>query len=213
MLKFLIGPILLGAAYAAGSYYGADAEQLVHKSPRLTYAAVEQALDNLPQSGTTSFEGGIPARYEIKVDHSLDQKLVVTLFFNGNEGAQADIDFTPRDDGASTLISTVIHANRSVLREVLAGTSKSRMAYAPDWMLNLTFKPVLQQLASQIEQGQLAEIQGLSEGEAEARWESNLSDEQRNELTQWRQYDATRPATDPDAAAQQYLSGGNVSSD
>ena len=28
MLKFLVGPVLVGAGYAAGSYYGADAEQL-----------------------------------------------------------------------------------------------------------------------------------------------------------------------------------------
>jgi hypothetical protein len=86
------------------------------------------------------------------------------------------------------------------------------MAYAPDWMLNLTFKPVLQELASQIEQGQPADIQALGEGEAEARWESNLSDEQRSQMAEWRQYDATRPATDPNAAAQQYLTGANTSS-
>lgn len=212
MLRFLIGPLLVGAAYAAGSYYGADAEQLVHKSPSVTYAAVEQALGNMPQSGTTFFEGGTPAHYEIKIDRSLGQKLVVTLFFDGRQGAEADIDFTPRDGGASTLIATGIHANRSVLRQVLAGTSQSRMAYAPDWMLNLTFKPVLQQLATQIEQGQSAEIEPMGEGEAEARWESNLSDEQRNQLAEWRQYDATRAATDPDAAAQKYLSGGDTSS-
>ncbi len=212
MLKLLIGPILVGAAYAAGSYYGADADQVVHKSPSTTYAAVEQAIDNMPQSGTTFFEGGIPAHNENKVGPSLDQELVVSLLFNGKLGAQADIGFTPRDRGASTLIITRIRANRSVLRQVLTGTSQSRMAYAPDWMLNLTFKPVLQQLATQIEQGQSAQIRELSEGEAEAQWESSLSDEQRTEVAQWRQYDAVRPATDPNTAAQQYLGGGNASS-
>ena len=212
MLKILIGPVLVGAAYAAGSYYGADAEQLVHKSPSITYAAVEQALGNVPQTGTTFFNGGSPAHYEIKIDRSLDQRLVVTLFFDGKESGEADIDFIPRDGGASTLSASRIHANRSVLRQVLAGTSQSRMAYAPDWMLNLTFKPILQQLATQIEQGQSAEIHRLAQGGAQAQWESNLSDEQRNELAQWRQYDATRPASDPNAAAQQYLSGGNPNS-
>ena len=212
MLKLLIGPVLVGAAYAAGSYYGADAEQLVHKSPSITYAAVEQALANMPQSGTTFFEGGKPAHYEIRIDRSLDQALLVTLFFEGKEGGEVAIDFTSRDGGASTLVASRIHANRAVLRQVLAGTSQSRMAYAPDWMLNLTFKPVLQQLASQIEQGQSAKIPALGEGEAEAQWESNLSDEQRNQMDEWRQYDATRPATDPNAAAQHYLEGGDTSS-
>jgi len=207
MLKFLIGPVLLGAGYAAGSYYGSEAEQLVHKSPSVTYAAVEQALDNMRQSGTTSFEGGTPVPFELHVERTLDQKLVLTLLFDGKQGAEADIDFSPRDGGASTLIATRIHADRSVLRPVLAGTSKARLAYAPDWMLNLTFKPVLQQLATQIEQGQTASFDGLSESEAEARWESNLTAEQRDEVSQYQQYEATRPAVDPDADARRYESG------
>jgi hypothetical protein len=207
MLKFLIGPVLLGAGYAAGSYYGSNAEQLVHKSPSITYAAVEQALDNMRQSGTTSFDGGTPVPYELHVERTLDQKLVLTLLFDGKKGAEADIEFSPRDGGATTLIATRIHADRSVLRPVLAGTSKARLAYAPDWMLNLTFKPVLQQLATQIEQGQAASFEGLSEGEAEARWESNLTAEQRDEVSQYQQYEATRPAVDPDADARRYESG------
>ena len=207
MLKFLIGPVFLGAGYAAGSYYGSNAEQLVHKSPSITYAAVEQALDNMRQSGTTSFDGGTPVPYELHVERTLDQKLVLTLLFDGKKGAEADIEFSPRDGGATTLIATRIHADRSVLRPVLAGTSKARLAYAPDWMLNLTFKPVLQQLATQIEQGQTASFDGLSEGEAEARWESNLTTEQREEVSQYQQYEATRPAVDPDADARRYESG------
>ena len=104
MLKFLIGPALMGAGYAAGSYYGADAEQLVHKSPSVTYAGLEQALANMRTSGTTSFEGGTPVPYEIKVDRTLDQKLVVHLLFAGKQGAEADIDLTPADGGNSTLV-------------------------------------------------------------------------------------------------------------
>jgi hypothetical protein len=207
MLKFLIGPVLMGVGYAAGSYYGSDTEQLVHKSPSVTYAAVEQAIGSVRQSGNTFFDGGNPVPYEIHVDRTLDQKLVLTLFFDGKQGAEADIDFTPQDGGASTLITSRIHADRSVLRTALAGTNKARLAYAPDWMLNLTFKPVLQQLATQIEQGEAASIQGMSEGEAEARWESNLSDEQRQEVSEYRQYEATRPAVDPDADAQRYTGG------
>ena len=78
MLKFLIGPILLCAGYGAGSYYGSDAEQLVHKPPSLAYAAVERALANVRQGGTTFFDGGTPVPYELHVDHELDQKLIVT---------------------------------------------------------------------------------------------------------------------------------------
>jgi hypothetical protein len=201
MLKFLIGPVVMGAGYAAGSYYGSDAEQLVHKSPSATYAAVEQALGNVPQSGMTFFDGGTPVPYELKIDRDADQHLTLTLLFDGKQGAQADIDFTPRDGGASTLIATRIHADRSVLRTALAGTNKARLAYAPDWMLNLTFKPVLQQLATQIEQGQTASFEGVSASDAEAQWESSLSAEQREQVSEYQQYEAARPMVDPDADA------------
>jgi len=210
MIKFLIGPALMGAGYLAGSYYGLDVEQVVHKSPSVTYAAVETALGNVRQSGTTSFDGGAPIPYEMKVDHTLDERLVVTLLFNGQQGAEADIEFAPRNGGQDTLIVTRVHADHKVLRTALAGTDKARLAYAPDWMLNLTLKPVLKQVADQIEQGQAATFQGMSEGEAEAQWENNLSDDQKKDVAEWRQYDATRPAVDPNADAQNYANGNSA---
>src|ERR1700756_4946467 len=99
MLKFLIGPALLGTGYVAGSYYGSDVEQVVHKSPSVTYAGFEQALNNVRPTGMTFFEGGTPVPYEMKVDHTPDQRLVVTLLFNGQQGGTADVTFTPQNDG------------------------------------------------------------------------------------------------------------------
>ena len=198
MIKFLIGPALVGAAYVTGSIYGADVEQLVHKSPSVTYAGVEQALGNVRASGTTFFDGGTPMPYELKVDHVPDQHLLVTLFFNGRQGAQADLTFTPQNDGRDTLITARLNGDRGVLRSALAGTSKARLAYAPDWMLNLSARPVLQQLAGQIERGVTADL-GMSPGDAQAQWEANLSDEQRSAVAEWRQYEATRPSVDPSA--------------
>ena len=208
MLKFLIGPVLVGAGYIAGIIYGADAEQLVHKSPSVTYAAVEQALANVRSRGTTFFDGGQPIPYELKIDRTLDRKLVVSLFLAGMEGAEAELTFTPQNYGKDTLIATRIHGDRSVLRTALAGTNKARLAYAPDWMLNLSAKPLLKQLADQIEQGGTADL-GLTEGEAQAQWDSNLSDSDRQKLAEWRQHDATRPSVDPSADAEQHSSGGS----
>ena len=209
MLKFLVGPLLLGVGYGAGSYYGSDAEQLVHKSPSVTYAAFDQALGNVKDSGMTSFEGGTPVSYQVKIDRTTDQKLLVSLLFGGQTGAVSDIDFNSADGGASTKVTAHIHSDDAVLRPVLAGTSRARLAYAPDWMLNLTFKPLLQQFAGEIERGELTRIDGVSQGQAEAEWESSLSEDQRNQISEWRQYDATRPSTDPDAAAQHYLGTGS----
>lgn len=207
MLKFLIGPVLLGAGYVAGSFYGAEVEQVVHKKPSITYAGVERALDNVRHSGTTFFEGGTPVPYEIKVDRTLDQKLLVTLVFAGRQGAEAKLDFSPRNGGEETLITARIHGDRNVLRTALAGSSRSRLAYAPDWILNLSFRPVLRRLAEQIETGGEVDL-GLTPGEAQAQWEANLSDDERRQVADWRQYDATRPAVDPAADAQRQASGG-----
>jgi len=207
MLKFLIGPALVGAGYLAGSIYGRQSEQLVHQSPGVTYAAIETALGNVRQHGTTFFDGGTPIPYELKIDRTLDRHLVISLFFDGTQGAEADLTFTPQNDGKDTLITAQIHGEHSVLRTALAGTNKAQLAYAPDWMLNLSARPVLQQLAAQIEGGEPAAIGGLTQGEAQAQWESSLTSEQREQVSRWQQYQATRPAVDPNADAQRYISG------
>ena len=202
MWKWFIGPVLLGTTAIAGSIYGRDAEQLAHKSPSDTYAAVEQALDDVPQSGMTSFEGGTPVPYEVKIDRTPERELVVTMLFAGQEGARATLDFAAQDDGKATLISARMHGDHRVLSQVLAGTSRARLAYAPDWLLNLAARPVLTEVAQEIDRGEMARFTGpTSAGEAQAQWEQNLSDEQRNNVEAWREYDATRPTVDPDSVA------------
>ena len=206
MWKWFIGPALVGTGCLAGSVYGRDAEQLAHKSPAETYAAVEQALDDLPSSGTTSFEGGTPMPYQIEVDRTAERQLLVTLSFAGRQGARAQLDFAPQNGGKATLISVRVHGDHQVLYQVLAGTSRARLAYASDWMLNLAAKPLLGEIAQEIDRGEMARFTGpTTEGEAEAQWEQNLSDEQRNNVEEWRQYDATRPTSDPDSAANTYM--------
>src|SRR3982750_4846728 len=96
----------------------------------------------------------------------------------------------------------------AVLRDALAGTSKARLAYAPDWMLNLTARPVLRQLAGQIEQGR-AVGDPMHGFQSQADWEASLPPEKQKQMQEWRQYDASRPMTDPDAAANKFLNGAN----
>ena len=69
-------------------------------------------------------------------------------------------------------------------------------------MLNLLMvRPLLQQVAQQIEQGQEVQVAGMSE----AQWESNLSPDQQRQVQEWRQYDAARPSVDPDADAERAM--------
>jgi hypothetical protein len=202
MLKLLIGPVLTGAGWLAGSYYGSDARHLVNKRPNSTYEGLAQAIDGMPQGGTTSFEGGKPVPYEIKVERSYGKRLYIRIMFDGREGANTEVVLAPQEDGKATLLTAKAHGDREVLRAVLAGSSSARLAYAPDWMLNiLSVRPLLQQLGEQIEKGQPVSM-GF---QSPADWEASLSADKQRQMQEWRQYDAARPRVDPNGDAQRYL--------
>ena len=205
--KLLFGPALTGIGYAAGSYYGADAEQVVHKGPGTVRAAVEQVVANR-DSGTMELEGGKPIPYEIRIDDGAsDEHIVVRMLMDGKEGVATDIRLAPQNGGEATLMAVRIHTDHAVLRDALAGSAKARLAYAPDWMLNLTARPVLQKLAEQIESGD-ALGDPMHGFQSQADWEASLPPEKQKQMQEWRQYDASRPMTDPNADAQKYLHGG-----
>lgn len=201
MRKLLIGPALTGIGYLAGSYYGAQAYQIVHKSPGETYSGVSHALDNIPEKGTSQVEGkAVP--YELRIERQPDRQLIVHVLFGGREGGTTQIDFTPQSDG--TMMTAKAHGDRAVLGEALAGTSKARLAYAPDWMLNLlAVRPLLRQLAQQIETGQQSSIGGMTEAD----YEAQLPEDQQKQIEAWRQYDASRPMVDPSEDAKNYIQG------
>jgi hypothetical protein len=205
MKKLLIGPVLIGASYAGGSYYGADAEQLVHKDPDVVRDAVEQAVSD--RSGTLDIEGGKPLPYETRVERADDGSLVVRLMVDGRQAAQTDVAFDPRNGGHDTLMKVKVHTDHAVLRDALAGTSKARLAYAPDWMLNVTARPVLTQLALKIEKGE-AIGDAMHGFQSQADWEASLPPDKQRQVQAWRQYDASRPMVDPNADADKFMHGG-----
>lgn len=204
MRKLLIGPALTGAGWLVGSYYGADAQLIVHKSPSATYDGVSRAIDNLAESGITHFDGGKPVPYRLSVDRTADQRLTVHVLFDGREGGSTDFQFTPSNNGKDTLVTGRIRTDHQVLSAALAGSSSARIAYAPDWMLNLlTLRPLMQQIGMQIEQSGDAQVPGLSEAD----WEASLTPDQQRQVQEERQYEATRPSVDPEADAQRFQNG------
>ena len=100
-----------------------------------------------------------------------------------------------------------LHGDRSVLQTALAGTAKAKLAYAPDWMLNLSARPLLAQVAAQIEKGDSASLTGTGAADPRAQWEANLTSEQREQMDAWQQHQAASPALDPSAEAANYMSG------
>jgi hypothetical protein len=206
MWKFLLGPILLGAICLIGSIYGASAEQVVNKPPSIVRAAVSQLVANR-REGNVTLEGGQPLAYALKLDRISDEQMVVTMMMNGKQGAEIGLAFAPQDDGKATLVTAKVETDNAVLREALAGTSKEKLGYAPDWLFNLTIRPVLRGFAEQIEKGEA--VGDLTQAfQSRAEWEAQLPPEQQRAVQEWRQYDATRPTVDPGEAARNYANGG-----
>jgi len=210
MRKLLIGPALLGATALGGSFYGRESTQIVHKSPGAVYAALNQAIDNAPASGTWQFEeGGRSVPYSRTVEHVSDQHLLIKVAMNDRPGAEADVSLAPAEEGKSTLVTVKVHTDHAILREALAGTSQARLAYAPDWLLTIAAGPAMKDIAARIEDGTLSS--DTQQYFSRADWESRLPPEQRHQLEEWRQYQASKPALDPDAAARNYMNGNGSS--
>ena len=206
MLKFLIGPVLLCAGYVAGSFYGSSADQVVQREPAEVFAAFAALVDSHGGGGTMRFAEGPAVPYALDVEETSGERMVVRMAMAGSHVGEAELIFTPQDGGKATLVSMKIHADRAVLRKALAGTPKAKLAYAPDWMLNMAMKDPLRAYAEQIEAGG-AHYDAMTAAMRDADGGTQLTPEQQRQMDAWRQYDASRPAVDPDAAAKSYLGG------
>jgi hypothetical protein len=200
---FLIGPALLGVVHLTGSVLANDVTQIVRKRPATVYADLSSAIAVSPLSGTMQLEGGKPVPYRVRVDRTPGERLVLHMLLDGREAGQVDVAFTPENGGEATLMTAKVDSVGKVIREELAGTDKAKLGYAPAWVFNFAISGTLKELAAQIEQGTLTaqptrSFMGGAEGE--------MSAKEREQREAWRQYNATRPTTDPNAAAEQYLS-------
>ena len=199
---FLIGPTLLGLIHLTGSVLANDVTQIVRKRPATVYADLSSAISVSPLSGTMQLEGGKPVPYHVRVDRTPGERLVLHMLLDGREAGQVDVAFTPEDGGEATLMTAKVDSVGKVIREELAGTDKAKLGYAPDWVFNFAIDGTLKELAAQIEQGTLMaqptrSFMGGAEGE--------MSAEERQQREAWRQYNASRPMTDPNADADRYM--------
>ena len=187
MWKFLLGPILLGAACLIGSIYGASAEQVVRKPPEVVRAAVSQMVSGRHE-GSVMLESGKPLAFALELDRISDEQMLVRITMNGKQASETGLSFTPRDDGKATLVTAATETDGAVLREALAGTPQAKLGYAPDWLFNLTIRPVLREFAEEIERGGALRdpMQGFR---PQAEWEAQLPPEKQRAVQEWRQYE------------------------
>lgn len=200
MKIFLVGPTLLGVAHFAGSFLVDDVRQVVHERPTVVYANVSSALSATPKSGMMELDGGKPVPYRLSVDRGPGEHLVVHLMLDDRKAGQIDLTFTPENGGGNTLIIAKVESDGKVVREELAGTDKAKLGYAPDWLLNFAFGKALREAAAEIEKGSFTLPAGGFAGGGEA-----MTVEQQKQHDQWRQYQATQPSVDPNAAADAYM--------
>jgi hypothetical protein len=153
-------------------------------------------ISSAPSTGMTSFEGGKPMPYSLTSEETGERRLHLTLSFAGQQGATADFEVRPGPGDDQSVIAARFHGERAVLQSALGGTDKARLAYAPDWILNLASKSLLRQLAGAMERGDLSALSGSIGGDARSSWEAGLSPAQREQQAEWQQYQATRPMTD-----------------
>jgi len=199
---FLVGPALLGIVHLAGSVLANDVTQVVRKPPATVYGQLSSAIAVSPLSGTMQLEGGKPVPYHVRVERTPGERLVLHMLLDGQEAGQVDVAFTPEDGGEATLVTAKVDSVGKVIREELAGTDKAKLGYAPDWVFNFAIDGTLKELAAQIEQGTLmaqptSSLMGGAPG--------GMSAEEREQREAWRQYDATRPRTDPNADAERFM--------
>jgi hypothetical protein len=196
---FLIGPTLLGLIHFAGSFLFDDVRQVVHKRPASVYSNISTALSNTPKSGIMQLEDGSSVPYQFSVDRGPGEHLVVHMMFNGRKAGQLDLNFAPENGGEDTLIIAKVDSDGQVIREELAGTDKAKLGYAPDWLLNFAFGGSLREAAELIEKDSFA---GVSSGGFGG---GSLTAQEQKQRDEWLQYNASRPTTDPNAAADQYM--------
>ena len=208
MLKqLLIGPALGLVAWIAGSYYGRHAEQLVEKSPDAVYSALSNMVDESKERDpNVKRDDGGPMQMALnRAASDPGKSLSVELLFDQQPAVTADVTLTPEQDGKATLMKVKLHSDHAVLRDKLAGTRQARLAYAPDWLLNLTFRPVLKSIGEDIEKEQ--DFASILRSGSEADGNGTPSPEQQRMMDARQQYEATQPISDPNADAQRYLSG------
>jgi hypothetical protein len=193
-------------ALALGGCGGHDASQVVHKDRSTVYAAFSDAMKE--SAGETTSDG-----LSLEVEEHPNDTIDVKLMHKGGAATHAVFSFAKQNGDKDTLVSADIDVDRGVLAEALGPSAKGNGAVAAalsETAFKLGMQRMLKKSAERIESGMPLTMGHSSFSSPEG---SNAYANYQSSYEARRQQEAaTRPMTDPDQAAQQYLSQSGSSS-
>jgi hypothetical protein len=194
-----------GAALTSGGLGGGpDAEHMVARPPAEVYAAISSmSPEGLQQGGREN--GGPPMTFEVRKEPGRAVHYVLKI--DGKVAGSIDFDIAPEQGGAASRLSADIDLDRAALRKVMPGGDE--VLRMPDAVFNLAAQGVLGEMAKKIEAG--TPLEGFGPEDLAA-WQAHPSggagQGMSGELPVAGPLGSTEPMVDPNAAARNYLKGG-----
>jgi hypothetical protein len=196
--------VIIGMAATLAGCGGHDATQIVHKDRSTVYAAFSDAMKE--SAGQTTSDG-----FSFDVKETPNDTIDVKLMHHGGIVTHAVFNFTKQNGDKDTLVTADIDVDREVAAEAF-GRSPQGGAVAKvvsEAAVNIGFKNMLKKSAERIESGMPINI-------AHATFSSGPGSDTSSYASSYearrQQEAATRPMSDPDEAAQQYMSQGSSGS-
>ena len=219
MLNSAAATALLVLAGCGVAGFGSHASQLIHKDPQTVREAFADAFDQGAMGGASQYSDQWHGGFQILVDKSGSDKLDVVTKFDGETSSEVHFTFTPKDNGAATLVDAEVSVDEAVMHKAFDNTPKSQLGNLPKIAFVDGMQRMMQKYGERIEGGM--PVTTASEG-----WQTGpmgspppefyggMPPDQlaavRAEEQREHQRDAARPMTDPNADAQRYLhQGGN----
>ena len=197
--------VIVGMALGLAGCGGHDASQVVHKDRSTVYAAFSDAMKE--SAGQTTSDG-----FSFDVKETPNDTIDVKLMHHGGVVTHAVFNFTKQNGDKDTLVTADIDVDRAVAAEAFGRSAPQGGAVAKvvsDAAIKLGFSNMLKKSAERIESGMPINI-------AHATFSSGPDSDSSSYASSYearrQQEAATRPMTDPDEAAQQYMSQGSSGS-
>ncbi len=209
--------VLAAMALSGCSGLGAhDATQLVHKDRAAVYDAFAGAFEDGAMGGAQQYSNLWHGGLQILVSRVSETKLDVVTKFDGKTSSEVQFTFDPKDGDKATLVNADVAVDRTVMHDAFAGTPQEKMGNLPRLSFTQGMQRLMKRYGERIESG--AALNDLSHG-----WQTAQTDPPAefydgmppDQLAEIRRHDQeaeqenkAAPMMDPDAAARQYLHGG-----
>jgi hypothetical protein len=219
ILSCIVTPALMALSGCGFAGFGSTASQLIHKDPATVREAFADAFEQGAMGGASQYSDLWHGGFQILVDKSGADKLDVVTKFDGATSTEVHFTFTPKDNGAATLVNAEVSVDEAVMHKAFQGTSKENLGNLPKIAFVDGMQRMMQKYGERIENGMpvATASEGWQTGPMASPppefYEGMAPDqlaEVRAQEAREQQRSAAKPMNDPNADAQRYLNqGGN----